>query len=156
MQAPAKGANNLSISNSQNSMETDLNDLIVICGGGGFIGGHLVADLMRQGHQKIRAVDMKPIEEWYQRFPGVENLQLDLQDKGACENALSGAAVVYNLAADMGGMGFIENNRAFACFRVDQHPPALGSRKHGVQRYFYSSSACVYTTTNSSKDVVPA
>ena len=69
-------------------MNTDLNELIVVCGGGGFIGGHLVGDLVRQGHRNIRAVDIKPPNEWYQRFPDVENLQLDLQDKQACEDSM--------------------------------------------------------------------
>ena len=108
-------------------MKPTLKDLIVVCGGGGFIGGHLIADLARQGYQKVRAVDIKPLAEWYQLFPQVENLQLDLQDKQACESALRGASFVYNLAADMGGMGFIENNRASACCqRPHQHPPADG------------------------------
>src|SRR5437867_6638353 len=83
---------------------------IVVCGGGGFIGGHLIADLLRQGHKDLRAVDIKPFDEWYQVFPNVENLQLDLQGKIACEQAVRGSAVLYNVAADMGGMGFIEKN----------------------------------------------
>ena len=91
---------------------------ILVAGGGGFIGGHLVADLLRQGHQDIRSVDIKPLNEWYQVFPGVENLQLDLQDKAACEQATNGVGTVYNLAADMGGMGFIENNRALCMLSV--------------------------------------
>src|SRR5438309_12043859 len=76
---------------------------IVICGAGGFIRGHLVADLLRQGHRSIRAVDVKPFEEWYQHFPEAENFRLDLQGKEACEKALRDTQVVYNLAADMGG-----------------------------------------------------
>ena len=122
-----------------------MNDLIVICGGGGFIGGHLVADLRRQGHSNLRAVDIKPLAEWYQTVPGVENLQLDLQEKDACETALQDAAIVYNLAADMGGMGFIENNRGLCMLTVliNTHL-LLAARKLGVQRYFYASSACVY------------
>ena len=80
---------------------------IVVCGGGGLIGGHLVGELLKQGQKDIRAVDIKPFDEWYQVFPGVENLQLDLQEKGACEQALKDGHTVYNLAADMGGMGFI-------------------------------------------------
>ena len=78
--------------------------LIVVCGAGGFIGGHLVADLIRQGHTRIRAVDLKPLDRWYQRFEGIENLTLDLQELGACRAAVKDAAWVYNLAADMGGM----------------------------------------------------
>src|SRR5689334_20611326 len=91
---------------------------IVVCGGGGFIGGHLIADLLRQGHTNLCSVDVKPGEEWYQRFPNVENLQLDLQLREACDQAVEGADVVYNLAADMGGMGFIENNRALCMLSV--------------------------------------
>ncbi|HEY2082245.1 MAG TPA: NAD-dependent epimerase/dehydratase family protein [Verrucomicrobiae bacterium] len=130
---------------------------IVVCGGGGFIGGHLVADLLKQGQHEIRAVDIKPFDEWYQQFPEVENLQLDLQDKGACEQALRGAGIVYNLAADMGGMGFIENNRALCMLSVLINTHLLmAAKKFGVERYFYSSSACVYRADKqTSPDVVP-
>jgi GDP-D-mannose 3',5'-epimerase len=126
-------------------MKIDSNDLIVVCGGGGFIGGHLVADLLRQGHRKIRAVDIKPFDEWYQSFPQVEILQVDLQGKDACETALRDATVVYNLAADMGGMGFIENNRALCMLSVLINTHLLmAARKFGVAHYFFASSACVY------------
>jgi nucleoside-diphosphate-sugar epimerase len=126
-------------------MNIDSNDLIVVCGGGGFIGGHLVADLLQQGHRQIRSIDIKPLDEWYQVFPQVENLRLDLQDKQHCETATRGAAVVYNLAADMGGMGFIENNRALCMLSVLINTHLLmAARKFGVQRFFYASSACVY------------
>jgi nucleoside-diphosphate-sugar epimerase len=130
---------------------------IVVCGGGGFIGGHLVADLLKQGQHEIRAVDIKPFDEWYQQFPEVENLQLDLQDKGACEQASRGAGIVYNLAADMGGMGFIENNRALCMLSVLINTHLLmAAKKFGVERYFYSSSACVYRADKqTSPDVVP-
>ena len=87
------------------------NPEIVVCGGGGFIGGHLLAALRRKGVTALRAVDIKPTTQWYQKFDDVENLQLDLQDRAACEQALEGASEVYNLASDMGGMGFIENNK---------------------------------------------
>jgi len=118
---------------------------IVVCGAGGFIGGHLVADLLKRGQPDIRAVDIKPFDQWYQLFPNVQNLQLDLQDKRACEQALSGAAQVYNLAADMGGMGFIENNRALCMLSVLINTHLLmAARKFGVERFFYASSACVY------------
>ena len=118
---------------------------ILVCGAGGFIGGHLVSDLRRQGHRDIRAVDIKPFGEWYQRFPDVENLQLDLQEKGACEQSVRGAEQVYNLAADMGGMGFIENNRCLCMLSVLINTHLLmAAKKFAVKRYFYSSSACVY------------
>jgi nucleoside-diphosphate-sugar epimerase len=130
---------------------------IVVCGAGGFIGGHLVGDLLRQGHQDLRAVDRKPFEEWYQRFPQVENVILDLRGKEACEQALAGAGQVYNLAADMGGMGFIENNRALCMLSVLINTHLLmAARQAGVERYFYSSSACVYAAgKQTSPDVVP-
>src|ERR1700722_463009 len=118
---------------------------IVVGGAGGFIGGHLVADLLRQGQTNIRAVDIKPFGEWYQKFDQVENLVLDLGEKEACEKALEGAAHVYNLAADMGGMGFIENNKALCMLTVLINTHLLmAARKHNVERYFYASSACVY------------
>ena len=129
---------------------------IVVCGAGGFIGGHLVSDLLRQGYTKIRAVDQKPIDEWYQHFAQVENLQLDLQGRDACESALRDAQVVYNLAADMGGMGFIENNRALCMLSVLINTHLLMAAKaFGVRRFFYASSACVYAADKQvSADVV--
>jgi GDP-D-mannose 3',5'-epimerase len=118
---------------------------IVVCGGGGFIGGHLIADLQRQGHTDLRSVDIKPLCDWYQVLPGVENLVVDLQRREACEQALKDARVVYNLAADMGGMGFIENNRALCMLSVLINTHLLmAARPAGVQRFFYASSACVY------------
>src|SRR6266568_2692765 len=130
---------------------------ILVCGAGGFIGGHLIADLWKQGQTDIRAVDLKPFDEWYQPFANVENLQLDLQDKAACEEALRGAAIVYNLAADMGGMGFIENNRALCMLSVLINTHMLmAARKFGAERFFYSSSACVYAADKQvTHDVVP-
>jgi nucleoside-diphosphate-sugar epimerase len=119
--------------------------LIVICGAGGFIGGHLVADLIKQGHTRIRAVDIKPLGRWYQVFPQVENLSLDLQELEACRTATSGAHWVYNLAADMGGMGFIEKNKALCMLTVLINTHLLkAARENRVQRFFYASSACVY------------
>src|SRR5437660_8721543 len=94
------------------------NDLIVVAGAGGFIGGHLIADLRRQGHTNIRAVDQKALDDWWQFFPDVDNRQLDLRLRDNCETAVDGAAEVYNLAADMGGMGFIENNKALCMLSV--------------------------------------
>src|SRR5438552_7473780 len=117
---------------------------IVVCGGGGFIGGHLVADLFRQGH-KVRAVDVKPLDEWFQMFPEVENLRLDLRDKDNCERAGADVDLVYNLAADMGGMRFIENNKALCMLSVLINTHLLMAAKDAdAKRFFYASSACVY------------
>ncbi|HET6878916.1 MAG TPA: NAD-dependent epimerase/dehydratase family protein [Pirellulales bacterium] len=133
------------------------NDLIVVAGGGGFIGGHLVNDLLRNGYPRIRAIDIKPLDEWYQVFPQVENVVADLKEKQACFDACRGAWHVYNLAADMGGMGFIENNKALCMVSVLINTHLLmASQASGVERYFYASSACVYNADKQrSADVVP-
>ena len=118
---------------------------ILVAGAGGFIGGHLVAELLRKGHTDIRAVDIKPFSEWYQTFPAVENVQLDLQLKDACETAAAGAHTIYNLAADMGGMGFIENNKGLCMLSVLINTHLLmAAHAAGTKRFFYASSACVY------------
>jgi nucleoside-diphosphate-sugar epimerase len=120
-------------------------EVTVVAGAGGFIGGNLVASLIQRGCRHIRAVDVKPFEHWYQKFGDVENLSLDLNDKKNCEIAAEGATEVYNLAANMGGMGFIEKNKALCMLSVLINTHMLmAARKHGVERYFYSSSACVY------------
>ncbi len=93
----------------------DRDSLVLVTGAGGFIGGHLVRDLLDNGHKRIRAVDIKPLGEWYQRFDGVENVRGDLTLRDTAYGATKGARYVFNLAADMGGMGFIENNKASAC-----------------------------------------
>ena len=117
----------------------------VVCGGGGFIGGHLVRCLLEKGVNVIRAVDVKPLDEWHQVFPEVENTVADLKDKDSCYRAANGAEVVFQLAADMGGMGFIENNKALCMLSVlvNTHM-LLAARDCGVERFFYASSACVY------------
>ncbi|MEX2288089.1 MAG: NAD-dependent epimerase/dehydratase family protein [Planctomycetaceae bacterium] len=131
--------------------------LIVVAGGGGFIGGHLVAELRKRGDVSIRSVDIKPFNEWYQMFDDVENLQLDLKDLDSCHEACAGGYEVYNLAADMGGMGFIENNRALCMLSVliNTHM-MMAAREAEVDRFFYASSACVYNADKQvSEDVVP-
>jgi nucleoside-diphosphate-sugar epimerase len=121
------------------------NELIVVAGAGGFIGGSLVASFRQKGYSQIRAVDVKPLEHWYQKFDDVENLVLDLNEKESCEIAAQGAAEIYNLAANMGGMGFIEKNKALCMLSVLINTHMLmAARKHRVERFFYSSSACVY------------
>src|SRR5258708_3111888 len=117
---------------------------IVVCGGGGFICGHLVADLLRQGN-KVRAIDVKPFSEWFQMFSEAENLQVDLQEKENCERVVADVDLVYNLAADMGGMGFIENNKALCMLSVLINTHLLMAAKEvGAKRFFFASSACVY------------
>ena len=123
------------------------NDLITVAGAGGFIAGALVRYFHDRGFTRIRAVDKKPLSEWYQRTPGVESLSLDLSDPENCRRAAEGAAEVYNLAADMGGMGFIERHRV-DCLRsvlINTHLVEAAWRA-GAQRYFFSSSACAYNT----------
>ncbi len=94
-----------------------MNDCILITGAGGFIGGHLVGKLLKEGH-RVRAVDKKPPGQWHQRFSAAENLTMNLQDKGACNRAANGCDWIYNLAADMGGMGFIELNKGLCMLTV--------------------------------------
>ena len=138
------------MSNNQTGpIQRDLkqDDLIVISGAGGFIGGSLVRYFHDLGYTRIRAVDKKPLSNWYQRTPGVESLRLDLSELDACVRAVENAVEVYNLAADMGGMGFIERFRV-ECMRsslINTHM-IEAAYQAGVNRYFFSSSACVYNT----------
>ena len=126
---------------------------IVVCGAGGFIGGHLVKRLKARGASEIRAVDIKPVDQWFQRTAGVENLSLDLREKENCFRSAEGIDAVFQLAADMGGMGFIENNRALCMLSVLITTHMLMAAKYyGVKRFFYASSACVY---NGDKQVNP-
>ena len=130
--------------------------LVVVAGAGGFIGGHLVARLRGTG-VRVRAVDIKPLGEWHQVFDDVENVVADLSLKDAAERACAGARDVYQLAADMGGMGFIEANKARCMLSVLVNTRMLmGAQQAGVERFFYSSSACVYNADKqTSPDVVP-
>jgi GDP-D-mannose 3',5'-epimerase len=118
---------------------------VLVTGAGGFIGGHLVGRLRDMGVDNIRGVDRVPLDEWHQRFDDVDSVSADLQDYGNCQRAVEGVDTVFNLAADMGGMGFIENNKALCMLSglISTHM-LLAARDAGVQRFFYSSSACVY------------
>ena len=130
---------------------------ILITGAGGFIGGHLVARLRQQPGNTIRAVDIKPLHEWYQRFDDVENISADLREKDACYKVCEGIDDVYNLACDMGGMGFIELNK-IACMLsvlINTHM-LMAAQEHKVKRFFYSSTACVYNTEKQSVAECPA
>ena len=119
---------------------------ILVCGGGGFIAGHLAKDLQEQGHN-VRVVDKKPLEQWYQPVEGTEQLVLDLELRENCMKAAEGMDMVYNLACNMGGMGFIENNHALCMLSVLINVHMLmGAKEHGIKDFLYSSSACAYPT----------
>jgi len=130
---------------------------VAVCGAGGFIGGHLVKYLQTQGAEVVRGVDVKPLKEWYQAAEGVENLVLDLKEKENCYRTAEGVDVIFQLAADMGGMGFIENNKALCMLSVLTNTHMLmAARDSGVERFFYSSSACVYNAEKQkSPEVIP-
>lgn len=128
----------------------------VVTGAGGFIGGHLVESLLRDG-RPVRAVDIKPVEDWYQVHPLADNLVADLSDLTACRTACDGVETVYNLAADMGGMGFIESNKAACMLSVLTSTHMLvAARDAEVRRFFYSSSACVYAADKQTRPDVTA
>jgi len=129
--------------------DQDKTMLAVVTGAGGFIGGHLVARLLRDPRYRVRAVDIKPIDEWYQVYDAAENhagpLEGDARDFSVCRRVCTGAGEVYQLAADMGGMGFIENNKALCMLSVLTNTHMLlAAQEAGASRFFFSSSACVY------------
>jgi len=129
---------------------------ILVAGAGGFIGGHLTKTLLEQGH-KVRAVDKKPQWQWYQRFPEAENITLNLELQNDCIQAVNGCDEIYNLAADMGGMGFIELNKGLCMLSVLINTHMLTAARHcGARRFFYSSSACVYAGYKQEETDIPA
>lgn len=135
----------------------DTSEAVLVTGAGGFIGGHLVADLRSRGFKTIRAVDRKPLDQWYQRSDGVENLVLDVSQLDACQIAARGIGTIFNLAADMGGMGFIENNKALCMLSVLTSTHMLvAARDAGARRLFYASSACVYNADKQTNAAVTA
>ena len=136
----------------------DKNAKILVTGAGGFIGGHLVAELREMGHTNLRAVDIKPMPAWYQTFPDVDNRVLDLNKRDACFDSVEGVHTVYNLAANMGGMGFIEKNKALCMLSVLINTHLLEAAKYWKLpgRFFYASSACVYNGTKQKRPDVTA
>lgn len=129
---------------------------VLVAGGGGFIGGWLVKRLLEDGY-RVRSVDLKPLDEWHQVHPAAENLRLDLADLGNCRSAVTGVDQVFNLAADMGGMGFIEANKAACMLSVLINTHLLmASQEVRVSRFFFSSSACVYNADKQSSPDVTA
>ncbi len=132
-------------------------DLVLVTGAGGFIGGHLIGELRRLGYTRLRAVDIKPLGQWYQRFTDVDSRILDLRQREACLEAARDAQQIYNLASDMGGMGFIETHKAECMISVLINTHMLmAARAVKADRFFYSSSACVYAADKQTRaDVEP-
>ncbi|NRB45114.1 MAG: NAD-dependent epimerase/dehydratase family protein, partial [Verrucomicrobiales bacterium] len=129
---------------------------ILVAGGGGFIGGHLAKSLVDRGHD-VRVVDVKPLDQWYQRTEGAENIVANLEEKDACFSASEGCDEVYNLACNMGGMGFIENNKALCMLSILINTHLLmAAKEFQIKKYLYSSSACVYAADKQTDTTVTA
>ena len=141
-------------------MDTSLmaaDDPILVTGAGGFIGGHLVATLRNRGFTRIRAVDHKPFDEWHQMSSDAETIRADLREAESCRRVTDQMMWVLNLAADMGGMGFIETNKAACMLSVLINTNLLvAALENGVRRFFFSSSACVYNAAKQAKADVTA
>ncbi len=128
----------------------------LVAGGGGFIGGHLAKSLVDRGHD-VRVVDVKPLDQWYQRTEGAENIVANLEEKDACFSASEGCDEVYNLACNMGGMGFIENNKALCMLSILINTHLLmAAKEFQIKKYLYSSSACVYAADKQTDTTVTA
>jgi nucleoside-diphosphate-sugar epimerase len=126
----------------------------LVCGAGGFIGGHLVKNLMDEGHEVVCA-DIKPLEFWFQIYEDNKNLSLDLKEYENCLIASNGVDYIFNMACNMGGMGFIENNKAECMLSVLINTNMLRACLiNNVKKYFYSSSACVYNASKQKETFV--
>ena len=126
----------------------------LVCGAGGFIGGHLTSSLLNDGHEVVCA-DIKPLETWFQIFDSTKNFSLDLKELKNCLKVTDNVDYIYNMACNMGGMGFIENNKAECMLSVLINTNLLrASLQNKISKYFFSSSACVYNITKQSKNFV--
>ena len=131
-----------------------MSDTYLICGAGGFIGGHLVKNLLDEGNNVV-AVDNKPFEYWFQNFDEAKNYSLDIKEYENCIKVSEGVDYIYNMACNMGGMGFIENNKAECMLSVLINTNMLrASVKNSVKKYFFSSSACVYNSSKQNNSFV--
>ena len=125
----------------------------LICGAGGFIGGHLVKSLIDEGHELVCA-DIKPLENWFQIFEDNQNFSLDLKSYDNCLKVTKNVDYIYNMACNMGGMGFIENNKAECMLSVLINTNLLRACLiNKVEKYFFSSSACVYNAKKQKKSL---
>jgi nucleoside-diphosphate-sugar epimerase len=127
----------------------------LVCGAGGFIGGHLAESLVNEGHEVV-CVDNKPYEYWFQISESNKNYSLDLKEYENCLKVTDGVDYIYNMACNMGGMGFIENNKAECMLSVLINTNLLRSCLiNKVEKYFFSSSACVYNATKQKTNFIP-
>jgi len=121
------------------------NSKVLIAGAGGFMGGHLTGDLLRRGFRDFRCVDIKPLGEWSQVYPEADNIVADLSTRSACRAAVGGAPIVFNLACQMGGLGYIEHNKAECMLSVLVNTHLLqAAQEQGIERFLFASSACAY------------
>lgn len=143
--------------NGMSSITFNADDSILVTGAGGFIGGHMLAHFRQQGIRNLRGADIKPLDHWYQKHDGVDNLVLDLRELEACRKAAKGMNYVFNFACDMGGMGFIETHKAECMLSVLINTHMLmGARENAAKRFLYSSSACVYAADKQTDACVTA
>ena len=128
----------------------------LIAGAGGFIGGYITRNLINEGHEVVCA-DLKPLEYWFQCFSSAKNYSLDLKELENCIKVTEGVDYVYNMACNMGGMGFIENNKAECMLSVLINTNLLRAcLKNNIKKYFFSSSACVYNASKQKEVFIPA
>ena len=129
---------------------------ILIAGAGGFIGGHLASRFIKDKNIQLVCADIKPKEYWFQTFDDSENYSLDLKDYNNTIKVTEGVDYIYNLACNMGGMGFIENNKAECMLSVLINTNLLrASIKNKCEKYLFSSSACVYNGTKQNETFIP-
>ena len=127
----------------------------LVAGAGGFIGGHLVSHLLKEGH-KVVCADIKPLQYWFQIFDENKNYVLDLKEYENCLQVTKDVDFIYNMACNMGGMGFIENNKAECMLSVLINANLLRASKiHEIKKYLFSSSACVYNAEKQEKNFIP-